>query len=54
MNIEQKQRIAAMARVLIESLEDCDNSEFVDFIIECVTFGDSSSLDVGRWWENND
>lgn len=48
MTIDQKQKIAAKARGLIEMLEECDDCEFVDLVIECVTFGDSFALDVSR------
>lgn len=48
MNIEQKQRIASAARVLISMLEECNDYEFVDLVLECVAFGDSSPLDVSR------
>lgn len=36
MNIYGKQKIAAIARSLIQELEYCDDEEFVDLILECV------------------
>ena len=37
MTLEEKQLIAATARKLIRLLEDCDDNEFIDLIVYCVT-----------------
>ena len=37
MNIYEKQKIASIARALITELEFCDDEEFVDLVLECVT-----------------
>lgn len=37
MNIYEKQKIASIARTLIRELEFCDDEEFVELILECVT-----------------
>lgn len=44
MTLEEKQLIVATARKLIRLLEDCDNGEFVDFVINCVVSADDLSL----------
>lgn len=36
MNINDKQKIAAIARKLIKELEYCDDDEFINLIVECV------------------
>lgn len=36
MNIDVKQKIAAIERNLILQLEYCDDEEFVDLILQCV------------------
>lgn len=36
MNIYEKQKIAAIARNLIQELEYCNDEEFVDLVLECV------------------
>lgn len=40
MNINEKQKIAAIARNLIQELEYCDDEEFIDLILECVRDND--------------
>ena len=40
MTINEKQKIAAIARNLIEELKYCDDEEFVDLILECVRDAD--------------
>lgn len=45
MNIYEKQNIAAIARTLITELEFCDDEEFVELVLECVTTADSSPLE---------
>ena len=40
MTIDTKQKIAAMARNLIQELEYCDDGEFVDLVLECVRDAD--------------
>lgn len=40
MTLEEKQSIAAAARRLILLLQDCDDEEFVDSVVGCVTDGD--------------
>lgn len=37
MNIYEKQKIAATARTLITELEFCDDEEFVELVLDCVT-----------------
>lgn len=37
MNIYEKQKIAAIARTLITELEFCNDEEFVELVLECVT-----------------
>lgn len=36
MDISEKQKIAAIARNLIQELEYCDDEEFVNLVLECV------------------
>lgn len=36
MTINEKQKVAAIARNLIQELEYCDDEEFIDLILECV------------------
>lgn len=48
MTLEEKQVIAATARQLIMRLELCDDSDFVDLVIECVASADSCPLEVER------
>lgn len=40
MNINEKQKIAAIARNLIQELEYCNDEEFIELILECVRDGD--------------
>lgn len=41
----EKKRSIEVAIELIGLLEDCDDFDFVDFIIECVSSGDTRSLE---------
>lgn len=36
MTINKKQKIASIARNLIQELEYCDDEKFIDLILECV------------------
>lgn len=45
MNIYEKQKIAAIARTLITELEFCDDEEFVELIVECVSTANNVSLE---------
>ena len=45
MTNNEKKRAVAAAIALINELEDCDDMYFVDFIIECVSSGDTVSLE---------
>lgn len=36
MNVNDKQKIATIARNLIQELEYCDDEEFIELIVECV------------------
>ena len=40
MNINEKQKIAAIARNLIQELENCDDGDFIELILECVRDND--------------
>lgn len=44
MNINEKQKIAAIARNLILQLEYCDDEEFVDLILQCVNESNPFSI----------
>ena len=46
MTLGEKQLIAATARKLIRLLDDCDNDEFVDLVLDCVTSNDDYPLQV--------
>ena len=48
MTIEEKQVIAATARKLIRLLVQCDDSDFVDLILNCVMIADDYSIDVSK------
>lgn len=37
MSIYETQKIASIARTLITELEFCDDEEFVELVLECVT-----------------
>lgn len=37
MNIYEKKKIASIARTLITELEFCDDEEFVELVLKCVT-----------------
>lgn len=45
MNIYEKQKIASIARTLIRELKFCDDEEFVELVLECVTTADPSPLE---------
>lgn len=45
MTIKEKQFIAAVARDLIVRLQFCEDGDFVDFIVDCVTSGDTLPLE---------
>lgn len=47
MNIYEKQKIASIARTLITELEFCDEEEFVELVLECVTTANSVPLEPG-------
>ena len=49
MTTSEKNEIIVAARELISLLEDCDDFDFVDTIIDCVTTGDSYPLEVENW-----
>lgn len=49
MTLSEKNEIIVAARELISLLEDCDDFDFVDTIIDCVTAGDSYSLEAENW-----
>lgn len=44
MTLSEKQVLAAEARTLIKRLLLCDDSEFVDLIIECISSADEYPL----------
>ena len=44
MTLKEKQYIAAAARGLINALSNCDDGDFVDFVIGCVGCGDDILL----------
>ena len=48
MNIYEKQKIAAIARALIRELEFCDDEEFVELVLECVTSADLVPIKVEK------
>lgn len=37
LTLTEKQHIAATARTLIRLLQECDDEEFVDKVVDCVT-----------------
>lgn len=43
--MQEKQFLAAHARELIVRLQFCEDSEFVDFIVDCVASGDTLPLE---------
>ena len=43
--MQEKQFLAAHARELIVRLQFCEDSEFVDFIVDCVASGDALPLE---------
>lgn len=45
MTLGDKQKIAAVARSLIRLLRMCDDSDFVDEIVECVKDGDETPIE---------
>ena len=45
MRNNEKKKIIAAAIELINLLEDCNDLDFVDEIVECVSSGDSYSLE---------
>ena len=45
MNIYDKQKIASIARTLIRELEFCDDEEFVELVLECVTTANNVPLE---------
>ena len=45
MNIYEKQKTASIARMLITELEFCDDEEFVELILECVTSANPMPLE---------
>ena len=49
MTTSEKHEIIVAASELINMLEDCDDFDFVDTIIDCVTNGDSYPLEVENW-----
>ena len=53
MRLDNKQKIAATARQLIRMLEECDDSEFVDLVLDCVASADAYPLRVENTWWNS-
>lgn len=47
MTLQEKLEISMAAKKLIYLLEDCDESGFVDLVINCVANADVESLDLG-------
>lgn len=45
MNISEKQKITAIARTLIRELEFCEDEEFVELVVECVTTANNVPLE---------
>lgn len=45
MTMQEKQFLAAHARTLIVRLQFCEDSEFVDLIVDCVASGDTLPLE---------
>ena len=45
MNLSEKQKIASIARTLIRELEFCDDEEFVELVVECVTAANNVPLE---------
>lgn len=43
--MQEKQFLAAHARGLIVRLQSCEDSEFVDLIVDCVASGDTLPLE---------
>lgn len=48
MTLKEKQAIAAAARTLICYLESCDDWQFVDLVVDCVSAADPAPLEVER------
>lgn len=48
MTLEEKQAIAATARILIRYLEACDDWQFVDLVTDCVNSADPAPLEAER------
>lgn len=48
MTLQEKQAIAAAARTLIECLESCDDGQFVDLVVDCISSADPVPLEVER------
>lgn len=46
MDIYEKQKIASIARTLIRELEFCDDKEFVELVLECVTTANPVPIEV--------
>lgn len=46
MNIYEKQKIASIARTLIRELEFCDEEEFIELVLECVTSANPVPIEV--------
>lgn len=45
MTIQEKQFLSAHARELITRLQFCEDTEFVDLIVDCVASGDTLPLE---------
>ena len=46
MSLVEKQKIAAVARTLIKLLLECDDSDFVETVVQCICDGDKTLLEV--------
>lgn len=45
MTIQEKQFLASYARELITRIQFCEDGEFVDLIVDCVSSGDTMPLE---------
>lgn len=46
MEFEEKQKIAEIARILIDILQMCDDGNFVDEVVACVNCGDYAGIET--------
>lgn len=53
MTLSEKNEIIIAAKELINLLENCDDYDFVDFVLDCVASADSYPLDVEKLVRDN-